>query len=170
MKYWKFSEGVFPGFCDSEQFYCSITHHFTDARGDYCIGFDILFTEKDEEKLLDNHDEKVLQAFQEKMKRKREELDWVDTTTKVMKRFWNAFGAKDVHFVEMTYKVYNKNHRALFVVVEKAKKLVYIQSVRKEGNYDGSDQDILLRSCFSNAHEVKDYAMNRVVEEMEAEA
>lgn len=137
-------------------------------RGGYSIAYELLFTDTDRQKLLDNHDQEVLDSFNKKLERKRKELQWVDKRDKVLKRFWNSFGKNNVHFIEMKFEAHNKNHRGVFVLVDEEKKLVYIGSVRKEGDYMGSSQDKLLKSCFANAQRIKDRAAKIVVEQAEA--
>lgn len=130
------------------------------------MGYEICLTETDRDRLVSNHSERIAEALEDKIRKKNEELQWVENFKQLTGRFYNFFGSKGQHIAEINFTSGSKQYRGIFLAVPEAKKVIFCSVVPKgQDNYLGSDQDEVIRALQSNPKKVQQKAKDKILEQ-----
>lgn len=118
------------------------------------MGLEILVTDEDKEKIEDEYSEKVKNQFMKKVSRKEDELEWVSSIQKGLKRFYNPIGENGFYLAEMKVDCQNKSYRGLFIPIKDS--FVLWDFVEKQNNYKHSEQRQVLDVFHKEPEKVKE--------------
>ena len=131
------------------------------------MSYEILFTDEHRDQVRNRFDETVLDSLEEKLEKKQDELDLVDRRDQAGNRFYNLFGHGGVTIAEARFRAARKKYRGILVLVPRADAFVFYRVVEKEDSYESSKQRKAIGAIEENPGEVKDYARDVVVQEMD---
>lgn len=127
-------------------------------------GFEMLFTEEHEQRVLKYHDEAVLEALKKKLEKKRDQVRWKKNKHGLRPRFHKIVAGDQ--FAEMSFKAKRRQYRAVFIILERVKALVFVRAVKKQdkGAYTHSPQHKLLDTLEKKQGEIRERALDVVSE------
>lgn len=130
------------------------------------MAFEFIFTEDHREQVLNRFSTEVLEALEDSMEKKEEELQYFDRVERVGKRFYNVVGggSPTVHFPYMQFTVNNRSFRAVFVLLGTVKRLVFYRCLEKSGQHGRRRQSQVLQGLRENPNQVKSKAEEILLE------
>lgn len=127
-------------------------------------GFSIVFTEQQFQEVVDRHNRDVAETVLEKLEKKQEELDWIESPNKLRKRFQNFFGENGVQFAEPAFEANNSDYRAILILAGQANSLVFHRAVRKEDYYNSSKQKQIIENLEFNPNHYQKKSLDKILE------
>ena len=108
-------------------------------------------------------------SLKDKVRKKREEIDYVDNFSQAKNRFYKSFSNNGRQFVEMKFDNSNKQYRGIMLVDGKTKSFIFLDVICKESisdHYRGSRQSEML-DTFSNDKNLIKNARDKCLEYIE---
>lgn len=115
---------------------------------------EIIFTQADEETVIENHNEMVAEKLKSKIETKNETLQWKSTFSECRKRFYSIIGSNDAYFPEVNFKPGGKNYRAVFAWLPSRQEIRFVRAVAKENRYTKSKQWEIIKQIETHPEKV----------------
>lgn len=131
------------------------------------MGYEILFADEHREQVRNRFNDSVLENLEKRLEKKQGELDLVDRRDQAGNRFYNIFTHSDVTIAEARFRADRRRYRGILILVDRADAFVFLRVIEKEDRYESSKQRMVLDAIGKNPEEIKDYARDVVVEEMD---
>ena len=107
---------------------------------------EIIFTQADEETVIENHNEMVAEKLKSKIETKNETLQWKSTFSECRKRFYSIIGSN--------FKPGGKNYRAVFAWLPSKQEIRFVRAVAKENRYTKSKQWDIIKQIETHPEKV----------------
>jgi len=126
--------------------------------------YKIILTESQYQDILSRYEEAVAEKIVERLKTKKQELEWVESQDQLSKRFQSFFGKDGVHFAEPSFEAHNNEWRAILIFLRGADTFIFHRAVQKEEEYTKSRQKDIIHNLQSNPKRAEEKALDLLVE------